>query len=90
MNEGKLKYWLIASTAQGFNVSGYWNGFDTIRIIRVLDAEGANFSTFTQHGFASHHNVFVDKSFLAPLLHTGMNLECFAIGGGAAKLCIYF
>ena len=90
MNEGKLKYWLIASTAQGFNVSGYWNGFDTIWIIRVLDAEGSNLSAFAQYGVAAHDNMFVDKGFLTPLLHTGVNLNGFAISGSANKLGIDF
>jgi hypothetical protein len=80
----------LALTAQGFNVLGDFNGFDAIWVIRVLDAEGANLSAFAQHGVASHHDVFVDKGFSSPLLHTGVNLKGFAISGGATKLGVDF
>ena len=78
------------SAAQRFDVHGNWNGFDAIRVIRVLDAKGSYFRAFTQHGVAAHHHVFVDEGFVAPLLHTGVNLECFAIGGRANKLGVDF
>ena len=57
---------------------------------RVFDAEGSHFSAFTQHGIASHHHVFMNEGFLAPLLHTGVNLKGLAIGGRANKLGIDF
>ena len=78
------------SAAQRFDVSRHGNGFDAIGIVRVFDAEGSHFSAFTQHGIASHHHVFMNEGFLAPLLHTGVNLKCFAIGSRATKLGIDF
>ena len=56
----------------------------------MLDAEGANLGTFTQYGFAAHHHMFVDECFLAPLLHTGVNLKGLAIGGRANKFGLDF
>ena len=34
--------------------------------------------------------MFVDKGFITPLLHTGVNLNGFAIGGGTTKLGVDF
>ena len=78
------------SAAQRFDICGNWNGFDAIWIIRVFDAEGAHFSAFAQRGIAAHHHVFVDEGCLSPLLHTGVNLESFAIGGRANKFGVDF
>ena len=82
--------WVAASTAQSFNVLGYWNSFDAIWVIRMLDAKGANFGAFAQHRVAAHHDMFVDKGFVSPLLHAGVNLNRFAIGGGANKFGVDF
>jgi len=78
------------SATQRFDICGNWNGFDAIRVFRVFDTEGTHFSAFAQHGIAAHHHVFVDEGFVAPLLHSGVNLECFAIGGRANKLGVDF
>ncbi|MEN9551017.1 MAG: hypothetical protein RI896_958 [Pseudomonadota bacterium] len=76
--------------AKRFDVSRHGNGFDAIRIVRVFDAKSTHLGAFTQHGIAAHHHVFVDEGFLAPLLHTGVNLKRFAIGGRTTKLGVDF
>jgi hypothetical protein len=79
-----------ALAAQRFDVRGNWNGLDAIGIVRVLDAKRTHFGAFAQHRIAAHHHVFVDEGFVAPLLHTGVNLECFAIGGRTTELGVDF
>jgi len=77
-------------TAHCFDVRGNLNGFDAIGIIWVLDTESSHFCAFTQYGVAAHHHMLVDEGLVAPLLHAGVNLECFAIGSRAAKLGVDF
>ena len=79
-----------ALAAQCFDVRGNGNGFDAIGIVRVLDAERTQFSAFAQNRVAAHHHVFVDESFVTPLLHTGVNLQRFTIGGRATELGVNF
>jgi hypothetical protein len=69
------------SEAQGLDVFRHKDGFDAVRVFGVLDAKGAHFSAFTQHGVTAHDDVLVHKNFLTPLLHAGVHLEGFAIGG---------
>jgi hypothetical protein len=85
-----LKNWVITSTAKGFNVVGDCNGFNAIWIFWVLDAKRSNLSAFAQYGLAAHDHMFVDKGFITPLLHTGVNLNGFAISGSANKLGVDF
>ena len=56
----------------------------------MLDAEGANLGAFAQNSVVSHHDVFVNKGFLTPLLHAGVNLNRFAVSGSANKLGVDF
>ena len=79
-----------ASTAQRFDVRGNGNGFDAIWIVRVLDAKRSNFCTFAQDGIATHHHMFVDEGFVAPLLDAGVNLQSFTIGGRTTELGVDF
>ena len=84
----EIKYRALA--AQCFDVRGNGNGFDTIRIVWMLDAKRTYFSALAQDGIAAHHHMFVDKGFVAPLLHAGVNLQRFTIGGRATELGVDF
>ena len=85
-----LKKEISDLATQRFDVCGNWNRFNAIRVVRVLDAEGSHLGAFAQHGITAHHHVFVDEGFVAPLLHTGVNLKRFSIGGWTAKLGVDF
>ena len=84
----EIKYRALA--AQCFDVRGNGNGFDAIRIVWMLDAKRTYFSALAQDGVAAHHHVFVDEGFVAPLLHAGVNLQRFTIGGRATELGVDF
>jgi hypothetical protein len=89
-NENGFKKEISELATQRFDVCGNWNSFNAIRVFWVLDAEGSHFGAFAQHGIAARHHVFVDEGFVAPLLHTGVNLKCFTVGGRTSKLGIDF
>ena len=81
---------LFELAAQQFDVCRHGNGFDSIGVVRMLDAKSPYFSAFAQHRFATHHDMFLDERFFAPLLHTGVNLQRFAIGGWPNKFGVDF
>jgi hypothetical protein len=66
------------------------NGFNAIWIFWVLNAKCSNLSAFAQYGVAARDHMFMDKGFIMPLLHTGVNLNGFAISGSANKLGVDF
>jgi hypothetical protein len=88
--EKRTENWVITSTAKGFNVVWDCNGFNAIWIFWVLNAKRSNLSAFAQYGLAAHDHMFVDKGFITPLLHAGVNLNGFAVSGSANKLGVDF